>query len=72
MGNACKACDQRITDGQNEIIGDIAEPYNSPLNRKYKINKIKEKVKLEQKTDLNEHIEQIIFLQRKIRTLLLK
>ena len=66
MGNFCKACDQRLSDTQNEIIGEISDSYLL-MNRKNKINKIKDKVKLKEDINLNEYIPEIIFLQRNIK-----
>ena len=73
MGNFCKACDQRLSENQNEIIGDIADSvYQS--NRKNKMNKIREKVNSNHNSYsyINEHIPEIIFLQRKIKKFLNK
>ena len=70
MGSFCKNCDQRIIESKNEIIGDINESYSSYINRKNKIEKIKEKVKLKPDKNFKEFIPEIIFLQRNIKKFL--
>ena len=75
MGTFCKTCDQRVSENNNEIIGDISDTVFS-ISRKNKMNKIKERINSDHNlyhnnssnlNNINEYIPQIIFLQRKIK-----
>ena len=72
MGNFCKTCDQKITEKKNEILGEVKDYSDNINNRKFKINKIKEKIKLRADNNLKDYIPEIIFLQRNIKRYLSK
>ena len=76
MGNFCKACEQKLSESNNEILGDMADTI-FPLKRKNKMDRIKEKENSYQKNynnniNINQYIPEIIFLQRKIKKFLSK
>ena len=76
MGNFCKACDQKLSESNNEILGDMADTI-FPLKRKNKMDRIKEKENSYQNNynsniNINQYIPEIIFLQRKIKKFLSK
>ena len=66
MGNICKACDQNLSENQNEILGEIIDSGNL-YNRKEKMNRIMDEIISKSDIDFKIYIPTIIFLQRQIK-----